>query len=75
MTMKISSERIAEKMIGEVGPVLLKYATQAETDRRLAPEAVNAILDAGLMRTWTPRGYGGLEMDPIPAFKIASQPR
>ena len=70
MTTKISPERIAEKMIGEVEPVLRKYAAQAEADRRLAPEAINAILDAGLMRTWTPKAYRGLEMDPNPAFKM-----
>ena len=69
--MKMSSlEQVADKMIGEVEPVLRKYAAQAEADRRLAPEAIDAILDAGLMRTWTPKGYGGLEMDPNPAFKM-----
>ena len=70
MKTKTSPERIADKMIAEVEPVLRKYAAQAEADRRLAPEAMNAILDAGLMRTWTPKAYGGLEMDPIPAFKM-----
>src|SRR5947207_13408580 len=70
MSTKNSPEHIADTMIREVDPVLRKYAAQAEADRRLAPEAINAILDAGLMRTWTPKGYGGLEMDPIPAFKM-----
>src|SRR5437899_11073091 len=69
--MKTSSlEQVAGKMIGEVEPVLRKYAAQAEADRRLAPEAINAIVEAGLMRTWTPRAYGGLEMHPVPAFKM-----
>src|SRR5256885_12592731 len=70
MKTKNSPERIADEMIGEVEPVLRKYAAQAEADRRLAPEAINAILDAGLMRTWTPKAYGGLEVDPISAFKM-----
>ena len=65
-----SPERIADKMVAEVEPVLRKYAAQAEADRRLAPEAINAIVEAGLMRTWTPRAYGGLEMHPVPAFKM-----
>jgi hypothetical protein len=44
--MKTSSlEQVAGKMIGEVEPVLRKYAAQAEADRRLAPEAIDAILD------------------------------
>src|SRR5256885_15158696 len=63
-------KQVEEKKFGEVERVLRKYAAKAEADRRLAPEAINAILDAGLMRTWTPKGYGGLEMDPIPAFKM-----
>src|SRR5262245_60584040 len=65
-----SPDQLAAKMIGDIEPVLRKYASQAEADRRLASEAVSAILDAGLMRTWTPKGYGGLEMDPIPALKM-----
>src|SRR5207249_9965329 len=70
MKAKSDPDQAAAKMIGEVEPVLRKYAAQAEADRRLAPEAIDAILDAGLMRTWTPKGYGGLEMDPIPALKM-----
>jgi alkylation response protein AidB-like acyl-CoA dehydrogenase len=65
-----TAEEIANRMISEVEPVLRKYAAQAEADRRLAPEAITAILDAGLMTTWTPKHYGGLEMHPIPAFKM-----
>src|SRR5204863_9300607 len=49
MRTKNSPEQIADTMIREVDPVLRKYAAQAEADRRLAPEAINAILDAGLM--------------------------
>src|SRR3989442_14239686 len=70
MRTKNSPEQIADTMIREVDPVLRKYAAQAEADRRLAPEAINAILDAGLMRTWTPNGYGGLEMNPMTTFEM-----
>jgi len=57
-------------MVTNVAPVVRKYAPQAEANRRLAPEAIKAIVDAGLMRTWTPKAYGGLEMDPISALKM-----
>lgn len=63
-------DEVAARMIQNVEPVLRKYAAQAEVDRRLSREAVNAILDVGLTRTWTPKAYGGLEMDPIPALKM-----
>jgi alkylation response protein AidB-like acyl-CoA dehydrogenase len=70
MKTKNRPESIADKMVAEVEPVLREYAAQAETDRRLAPEAIKAIVEAGLMRTWTPKAYGGLEMDAISAFKM-----
>jgi len=63
-------DEVAARMIQNVEPVLRKYAAQAEVDRRLSQEAINAILDVGLMRTWIPKAYGGLEMDPIPALKM-----
>src|SRR5690349_7725685 len=63
-------DQVVAEMIGKVEPVLRKYAAQAEADRRLAPEAVNATLDAGLMRTWIPKAYGGLEMHPIAALQM-----
>ena len=61
---------VASEMLAEVEPVLRKYAAQAEADRRLAPEAIKAIVDSGIMRTWTPKAYGGLEIDPVPALKM-----
>src|SRR6266545_7851392 len=59
-----------EEMLAQVDPIVRKYAMTAELERRLAPEAVDALIDAGLFRTWVPRAYGGLEMDPIPALKM-----
>lgn len=70
MESKNSVEPIAETMVRDVEPIVRKYAAQAEANRRMAPEAVRAIVDVGLMRTWTPKAYGGLEMDPISAFKM-----
>jgi alkylation response protein AidB-like acyl-CoA dehydrogenase len=59
-----------EQLVARVEPVLRQYAANAEAERQLAPEAVAALIDAGLFRTWTPRAYGGLEMDPIPALQM-----
>jgi alkylation response protein AidB-like acyl-CoA dehydrogenase len=70
MNSKTRAEPIAETMVKDVEPVVRKYSAQAEANRRLAPEAVRAIVDVGLMRTWTPKAYGGLEMEPISAFKM-----
>jgi alkylation response protein AidB-like acyl-CoA dehydrogenase len=59
-----------EKLVARVEPVLRAHAPAAEAERRLAPEAMTALIDAGVFRTWVPRAYGGLEMDPIPALKM-----
>ncbi|MGH2583354.1 MAG: acyl-CoA dehydrogenase family protein [Dehalococcoidia bacterium] len=59
-----------EEIIARVEPILRAYAPAAEAERRLAPEAMTALIDAGVFRTWVPRAYGGLEMDPISALKM-----
>jgi alkylation response protein AidB-like acyl-CoA dehydrogenase len=59
-----------EQMLARVEPVLRKYAPVAEAQRQLAPEAVEALIDAGMFRTWVPRVYGGLEMEPLSALRL-----
>ena len=56
--------------VGKIESTVRTNAAQAEADRRLTPQAMAALHDAGIMRTWVPKTYGGLEMDPIPALKI-----
>jgi len=59
-----------EDIVARVEPILRAYAPAAEAARRLTPEAMTALIDAGVFRTWVPRAYGGLEMDPIPALQL-----
>lgn len=68
--MTITSPTSPKELVARVEPVLRAYAPAAEAERRLAPEAMAAMLDAGVFRTWVPRAYGGLEMDPIPALQL-----
>jgi alkylation response protein AidB-like acyl-CoA dehydrogenase len=68
--MTITSSTSPEEIIARVEPVLRAYAPAAEAERRLAPEAIEALVDAGVFRTWVPRAYGGLEMEPIQALKM-----
>src|SRR5439155_7273548 len=67
-TVPSTSERV-----GKIESTLRTNAAQAEADRRLTPQAMAALHDAGIMRTWVPKAYGGLEMDPIPAFKMLEE--
>ncbi|MFF7309113.1 acyl-CoA dehydrogenase family protein [Streptomyces sp. NPDC008137] len=42
-------------------PLLAKNAEQAEKDRRLPDETFKALIDAGVLRTFVPRRFGGHE--------------
>src|SRR5690242_987826 len=59
-----------EAIIAQVEPVIRKHAASGEIERRLAPEVVEAMIDAGIFRTWIPQALGGLEMDPLPALRL-----
>jgi alkylation response protein AidB-like acyl-CoA dehydrogenase len=49
--------------LAKVAPIIRAHADAAEANRRMAPEVMSAIVDAGLLRMWVPRALGGLEMD------------
>ena len=53
-----------------LGPTILGAADQAERDRRLPTELVDALHDAGLFRLLLPAPYGGAEIDPPTFFHI-----
>lgn len=69
MTTSTTFETV-DGMVAKVEPVLRKYAAQAEAERRLAPEAIAALHDAGVFRSLLPKAYGGLEMDPLSALRL-----
>jgi alkylation response protein AidB-like acyl-CoA dehydrogenase len=48
-----------------VGPIIAGHADTTERERRLAAPAVETLRGAGLFRLFTPRAYGGLEIDPL----------
>jgi alkylation response protein AidB-like acyl-CoA dehydrogenase len=64
------TENDATSLVRKVEPVIRQYRAQAEAERRLAPETMQAIVAAGIMQAWVPRAYGGLEMDPITAMDM-----
>ncbi len=50
-----------------VAPLIQRAAGEIEHDRRLTPEVVDALHDAGLYRMLLPRWLGGAELD-LPTF-------
>jgi indole-3-acetate monooxygenase len=48
-----------------LGPLIREHAELAEQRRRLAPEVIASLRDAGFFRLLLPRSLGGLEVDPV----------
>jgi indole-3-acetate monooxygenase len=59
-----------EEIVTQIEPTLRRFAPQAEAERRLAPEAMTAMVDAGVFRSLVPRAYGGLELNPVAALSM-----
>ncbi|HZQ37199.1 MAG TPA: acyl-CoA dehydrogenase family protein [Dehalococcoidia bacterium] len=66
----VESPPTPEEIIAQVEPVIRKHAASGEIERRLAPEVVAAMIDAGVFRAWVPKALGGLELDPLSALRI-----
>jgi len=56
--------------VREIAPIIREHAASAEQERRLARPVVDAMVKAGLFRLWTPKAFGGLEVDPMTAFRV-----
>src|SRR5262245_50570522 len=56
--------------VRQIEPVLRRCAEESERERRLSDTAFRAIRDHGLNRLWTPRAFGGLEVDALTAFQV-----
>jgi alkylation response protein AidB-like acyl-CoA dehydrogenase len=66
----LTAPATAAEIVKRIEPVLRQYADQAEAERRLAPEAAQAMFDAGVFGSLIPRALGGLEMDEHGAFTL-----
>ena len=51
-------------------PLIRKHADEAERNRRLSQPVVAALAEAGLFRLYTPRTFGGLEVDPLTFYRV-----
>ena len=47
----------------QIAPVIREHSDEAERDRRLSRPVLDALHEAGLLRMFTPRSLGGLEVD------------
>src|SRR5207302_4703876 len=59
-----------QQIVERVAPVLRKSAATSEAERRLAPEAMNALIEAGILRAFLPTAYGGAELGAVYGIKL-----
>ena len=48
-----------------IAPVIQEHNAEAERERRLSRPVLDALHETGLLRMFTPKSLGGLEVDPI----------
>jgi alkylation response protein AidB-like acyl-CoA dehydrogenase len=60
---KIPSRAELLQRVADIGPVLRANAQWGDQHQRLADEAVEAMIDAGVLRVLVPAQYGGYESD------------
>lgn len=56
--------------VRELEPLLQAHIADAEQERRLPAVVANAMRERGLYRMWRPKSLGGLEIDPMTAFRV-----
>ena len=69
----LTSEPRVQEMVKQVEPILRASAARSEAERRLAPEAMNALIDAGILRSLVPAAYGGAELGPIAGLQLLEE--
>jgi indole-3-acetate monooxygenase len=51
-------------------PLIREHADAAEQQRHLSLPVVTALAEAGIFRMYTPRAFGGFEVDPLTFFGV-----
>jgi alkylation response protein AidB-like acyl-CoA dehydrogenase len=71
--MQIHADTTLIEAARHIAPVIREYNEEAERERRLSPPVLAALYETGLLRMFTPRSLGGLEVDPITRTLVAEE--
>ncbi len=56
--------------VERIRPTLEDHSEVAEAERCLPDAVYDAMIDAGLFRTFGPKAFGGLELDPVEHYRV-----
>ena len=59
--------------VAELEPMIRAASAEAENERRLSAHVAEALRDAGCYHLFRPRSRGGLELDPVSAFRVIEE--
>src|SRR5260370_26343886 len=62
-------ERLLEA-VRALAPLVEAERARLDRERALSPGLVDALVEAGLFRLWTPRRLGGAELDPVAGLRV-----
>jgi len=71
--MRLSVDDQLIRAAQELGPVIREHADEAERERRPSRPVMNALVETGLQRMFTPRSLGGLEVDPVTYARVTEE--
>src|SRR5215468_9789853 len=63
--MKTNADTTLIEAARRIAPVIREHNGEAERERHLSRPVLDALYETGLLRMFTPRSLGGLEVDPI----------
>ncbi len=58
------------EIVHQIEPVIREHSDEAERERQLSDAVAEAMRAQGLYRLWRPKAFGGLEVDPMTAFRV-----
>lgn len=70
MVSTATREARVQELVQHVAPVLRASAAASEAARQLAPEAMAALVEAGIVRALLPAAYNGAELGPVYGSKL-----
>lgn len=59
--------------VAELEPIIRKHTAETERECHLAKTVAEALRDIGCYRMFRPRSRGGLELDPVAAFRVIEE--